>query len=211
MRNSPIEIRPGAHWFPGALDRAAQEELLSCIRQILVQAPLFAPTMPRTGKPLSVRMSNCGPLGWVSDIEGYRYQSFHPDTRQPWPAMPPQVLDIWSRFSGLPEAEKLQPEACLINYYRPDARMSLHQDRDENDLTAPVLSVSLGDIALFRLGGLERGAPSQSFRLESGDVFILGRESRLAFHGVDRIIAGSSTLLDEGGRFNLTLRRVNVA
>lgn len=206
-----LKPAPGAHWFSGALDRAAQEDLLGAVRQILVQAPLFAPTMPRTGKPLSVRMSNCGPLGWVSDREGYRYQSFHPETRQPWPAMPPQLLDIWSRFSGLREPQTVLPEACLINYYGADARMSLHQDRDEADLTAPVLSISLGDTALFRLGGLERGAPSQSFRLQSGDIFVLGGESRLAFHGVDRIIPGSSTLLHEGGRFNLTLRRVSVA
>ncbi|MGQ3676001.1 alpha-ketoglutarate-dependent dioxygenase AlkB family protein [Xanthobacter sp. TB0139] len=198
---------PGAFWFPGALDRTAQEALLGEIRAILAEAPLFTPTMPRTGKSFSVRMSNCGPLGWVSDTAGYRYQSFHPQTRQSWPLMPATLLEIWARFTA---PETRPPEACLINYYSPDARMSLHQDRDEDDLTAPVLSISLGDTALFRLGGEERHAPTQSFRLESGDVFVLSGPSRLAFHGVDRIFPSSSTLLAEGGRFNLTLRRVHV-
>lgn len=206
-----MELAPGALWFRNALERSAQEELVSVIRQVLAQAPLFQPTMPRTGKPLSVRMSNCGPLGWVSDADGYRYQSFHPQTRAPWPPMPPVILDLWNRFSGLEAPQSVPPEACLINHYSADARMSLHQDRDENDLTAPVLSISLGDIALFRLGGTERRSPSRTIRLESGDIFVLGGKSRLAFHGVDRIIPGSSTLLSEGGRFNLTLRRVNVA
>lgn len=203
---------PGAFWFPGALDRAAQEALLGHIRAILAEAPLFTPTMPRTGKSFSVRMSNCGPLGWVSDTAGYRYQSFHPETRKPWPPLPEALLEIWARFSRpeLTPAAPCPPEACLINYYSPDARMSLHQDRDEDDFTAPVLSISLGDTALFRLGGEERRAPTQSFRLESGDIFVLSGPSRLAFHGVDRIFPASSTLLAEGGRFNLTLRRVHV-
>ncbi len=205
-----LALAPGALWFRTALERSVQEELMAAIRQVLSSAPLFQPTMPRTGKPLSVRMSNCGPLGWVSDADGYRYQSFHPQTRAPWPPMPDILLDLWNRFSGLESPQSLPPEACLINHYSPDARMSLHQDRDEDDLTAPVLSISLGDIALFRLGGTERRAASRTIRLESGDIFVLGGESRLAFHGVDRIIAGSSTLLPEGGRFNLTLRRVTV-
>lgn len=160
--------------------------------------------MPRTGKPFSVRMTNCGPLGWVSDTSGYRYQPFHPQTRAPWPAMPARLLALWRAFAG----DAPRPEAGLINYYAPDARMSLHQDRDEADLTAPVLSVSLGDTAMFRIGGPVRGGPTRALRLASGDVFLLSGPSRLAFHGVDRVLAGTSTLLAEGGRFNVTLRRV---
>lgn len=202
-----LEIQPGALWFREALDRDAQAALLSDIRAVLAQAPLFTPTMPRTGQPFSVRMSNCGPLGWVSDVTGYRYQSFHPDTRLAWPPMPARLLDLWNAFSG----SAVPPEACLINDYRPDARMGLHQDRDEADLTAPVLSVSLGDTALFRIGGDTRRGPTRSIPLASGDVFLLSGPSRLAFHGIDRLVPGTSRLLAEGGRINLTLRRVTAA
>lgn len=202
-----LELAPGARWYPGAFSLPEQEALLAEIRAVLEEAPLFTPTMPRTGKSFSVRMSNCGPLGWVSDAGGYRYQAFHPDTRAPWPPMPERVQAAYARFGGL----ALPAEACLINYYAPDARMSLHQDRDEADLTAPVVSISLGDTALFRLGGSERAEATRSIRLASGDVFVLSGPSRLAFHGVDRILGGSSRLLAEGGRFNLTLRRVTCA
>ncbi|MFG1430235.1 alpha-ketoglutarate-dependent dioxygenase AlkB [Xanthobacter sp. V2C-8] len=200
----PLALAPGALWFPGAFGPAEQEALLADVRAVIAQAPLFTPTMPRTGQGFSVRMSNCGPLGWVSDAAGYRYQAFHPDTRAPWPALPARLQEAYARFGG----HGAPAEACLINYYAPDARMSLHQDRDEADLTAPVVSISLGDTALFRLGGAARSGPTRSIRLASGDVFVLSGESRLAFHGVDRILGGSSRLLAEGGRFNLTLRRV---
>jgi len=202
-----LDVAAGALWFREALDRQAQAALVADIRAVLAEAPLFTPAMPRTAKPFSVRMSNCGPLGWVSDASGYRYQTFHPDTRRPWPPLPAALLALWERYSGFPAP----PEACLINYYGPDARMSLHQDRDEADFTAPVLSVSLGDTALFRIGGEERSGPTRSLRLASGDIFLLSGPSRLAFHGIDRILAGTSTLLREGGRFNLTLRRVTTA
>src|ERR1700729_1498468 len=202
-----IAMAPGVDYFPGFLDRAAQEALREEVQAILVEAPLFRPRMPRTGKPFSVRMSNCGPLGWVSDEAGYRYQPTHPETGRPWPAMPPTLLAAFAAIA--PEAPP--PEACLINVYDPAARMGLHQDRDEEELTAPVVSLSLGDTALFRVGGLQRNAPTRSFRLASGDAMSLAGEGRLAFHGVDRIIAGSSTLLPHGGRINLTLRRVTRA
>lgn len=202
-----ITLAPGALWYPGAIGTQDQAALLADIRAVLAAAPLFTPVMPRTGKAFSVRMSNCGPLGWVSDSSGYRYQSFHPETRAPWPPMPAPLQAAYARFA----AAAAPAEACLINYYAPDARMSLHQDRDEADLTAPVVSISLGDTALFRLGTLERAGPTRSIRLASGDVFVLSGPSRLAFHGVDRILGGSSRLLAEGGRFNLTLRRVTTA
>jgi alkylated DNA repair protein (DNA oxidative demethylase) len=161
--------------------------------------------MPRTGKPFSVRMTNCGPLGWVSDAQGgYRYQATHPETGNPWPSIPPLALRAWAEAG----AYALPPDACLVNSYDPAARMGLHQDRDEQDLAAPVVSISLGDTCLFRFGGTSRSGGTKSIRLQSGDVVVIGGASRLAYHGVDRIIAGSSTLLGEPGRINLTLRRV---
>ena len=199
-----LEIIPGVTHFPGYLDRAAQEALRDDLREILRAAPLFQPRMPRTGKAFSVRMSNCGALGWVADEKGYRYQALHPDTGAPWPPMPARVVEAWRELA--PAAPP--PQACLINAYDADARMGLHQDRDEEDFGAPVVSLSLGDTCLFRVGGLSRGAPTRSFRLQSGDAMTLGGPARLAFHGVDRIVAGSSTLLAQGGRLNLTLRRV---
>jgi alkylated DNA repair protein (DNA oxidative demethylase) len=196
----------GLGFSPGYLDRAAQEALLAAVREVIRQAPLFTPTMPRSGKPLSVRMTNCGPLGWVSDAGGYRYQPTHPDTGRRWPPMPEAVLRAWRDLAGY----GAPPEACLINVYAPTARMGLHQDRDEQDFAAPVVSLSLGDTCLFRVGGPSRGDPTRSFRLASGDAVVLGGPARLAFHGVDRIMPGTSTLLPEGGRINLTLRRVAV-
>lgn len=195
----------GIRHLPGFLDRQGQEKLVEAIRAVVVEAPLYVPAMPRTGKPLSVRMTNCGMLGWVTDKErGYRYQPEHPVTGRPWPAMPESLLDIWHAASGSPK----EPQACLVNFYAPEARMGLHQDRDEEDLETPVVSISLGDSCLFRVGGRERGDGTLSFKLSSGDVVVLGGEGRLAFHGVDRIYPGTSTLLKNGGRINLTLRRV---
>jgi DNA oxidative demethylase len=202
-----VPIAPGVDYFPGFLDRAAQEALRDEIMAILKAAPPFRPRMPRTGKPFSVMMSNCGPLGWVSDERGYRYQPTHPETGHAWPPIPSPLLAAFAAIA--PDAPA--PEACLINLYDSSARMGLHQDRDEEELAAPVVSLSLGDTALFRVGGIQRNAPTRSFRLVSGDAMSLQGESRLAFHGVDRVIPGSSTLLPEGGRINLTLRRVTKA
>jgi alkylated DNA repair protein (DNA oxidative demethylase) len=189
---------------PGRLDRAEQEALVEAVRDVVAAAPLYVPTMPRTAKPFSVRMTNAGPLGWVSDVSGYRYQAAHPTSGRAWPPIPGALLALWEELARTPQP----PEACLVNVYGPEARMGLHQDRDEQDLAAPVLSVSLGDSCLFRIGGTDRRAPTRSFRLASGDVLLLEGDSRLAFHGVDRIYAGTSTLLRSGGRINLTLRRV---
>ena len=192
-------------YFPQALDQGTQIALLAAIRQVIAEAPLFIPTMPRSGKPMSVRMTNCGPLGWVTDKErGYRYQATHPATGAPWPAMPRMLLDLWAELGNYPHP----PEACLVNYYAGDAKMGLHQDRDEEDFVAPVLSVSLGDTALFRVGGTSRKESTATYELKSGDVVVLGGKDRLVYHGIDRVLAGTSGLLTEGGRFNLTLRRV---
>ncbi len=204
MSSATIEAAPGLRYVPGFLDRDGQTALLAEIRQVLADAPLFTPTMPRSGTPFSVRMSNCGPLGWVSDRTGYRYDPIHPTTGRAWPPLPRLVLDAWAKLADYPEP----PEACLINYYDGSAKMGLHQDRDEESFVAPVVSLSLGDTCVFRYGGTERRGPTKSLKLQSGDALVLGGAARLAFHGVDRILAGSSTLLDEGGRFNLTLRRV---
>jgi alkylated DNA repair protein (DNA oxidative demethylase) len=216
-------LAPGLTYAPDYLDRASQERLLQGVLAVLGAAPLFTPRMPRTGKPFSVLMSNCGRLGWVSDERGYRYQSTHPETGAPWPPIPEIALESWAALSGYPDP----PDACLINLYGPKARMGLHQDRDEEEFAAPVVSLSLGDTAVFRIGGLERSAPTRSIRLRSGDAVAFGGPSRLVFHGIDRLLprtsdlftrsvllAGSSTplarsgLLQAGGRINLTLRKV---
>jgi alkylated DNA repair protein (DNA oxidative demethylase) len=189
---------------PGFLDRAAQEALVVAVDDVIARAPLYPPRMPRTGTPFSVRMTNCGSLGWVSDINGYRYDGTHPMTGEDWPPMPGILLTIWQNLADY----AAPPEACLINVYSPAARMGLHQDRDEEDFAAPVVSLSLGDTCIFRLGGTSRRDPTVSFRLASGDAMVLSGEKRLAFHGVDRIIPGTSTLLPQGGRINLTMRRV---
>lgn len=192
-------------FFPQALDREAQIALLAAIREVIAGAPLFTPTMPRSGRPMSVRMANCGKLGWVTDKErGYRYQATHPETGKPWPPIPAMLLALWHDVAAYPAP----PEACLVNYYADNAKMGLHQDKDEEDFAAPVLSVSLGDTAIFRVGGRSRKDPTQKLELMSGDVVVLGGADRLAYHGIDRILDGTSELLREGGRFNLTLRRV---
>lgn len=191
-------------YFPVYLSPARQAALLGDIRDVLAAAPLFVPTMPRSGAPFSVRMTNCGPLGWVSDKAGYRYQATHPDTGTPWPPMPRALVELWTALAEYPAP----PEACLVNHYAAGTRMGLHRDADEDARDAPVVSVSLGDTAVFRIGGKARRDPARTLSLASGDVVILEGDTRLAYHGIDRILPGSSPLLHEGGRFNLTLRRV---
>jgi len=201
-------VPAGFRIFPGHLSAAGQRALLADLRRIVAAAPFFVPTMPRSDRPFSVRMTNCGPLGWVSDRDGYRYQPHHPETGAAWPPIPEAALAIWHEVAFYP----LPPEACLVNHYRPGARMGLHRDEDEADFAAPVVSISLGDACRFRIGGTARGGRTHALRLSSGDVVVLGGESRLAYHGVDRIYPGTSGLLapwlPEGGRINLTLRRV---
>lgn len=199
-----MAVVPGCTWYPGHLDLDGQQALVEELRALMRQAPLFQPVMPRSGRPFSVRMTNLGALGWVSDRDGYRYQPLHPVTAEPWPAIPDSIMAIWNAVSGYPHP----PEACLVNWYGPGARMGLHQDRDEQDMNAPVVSVSLGETGVFRIGGTERGGRTASVKLASGDVLVFGGAARLAHHGVDRILPGTSTLLKDGGRINLTLRRV---
>lgn len=184
------------------LDGPAQLDLLAALREVVAQAPLLAPKTPRGGK-MSVRMTAAGQFGWISDRAGYRYEARHP-AGMPWPSIPEPVLAIWDALSGVDR----QPECCLINFYGEGARMGLHQDKDEANFDLPVLSVSLGDDGLFRMGGAARSDRTQSLWLQSGDVVVMGGAARLAFHGVDRIRFGSSPLLAQGGRINLTLRVV---
>lgn len=180
-----------------------QDALVAQIRSIARAAPLFSPTVP-SGKPMSVRITSAGEYGWVSDTRGYRYARHHPDGAG-WPAIPEDVLNIWTSLSG----SNRMPQSCLVNFYDGSARMGMHQDKDEADLSEPVVSVSLGDMALLRIGHTSRGGSTESIWLESGDVVVMGGEARLAYHGIDRIRFGSSKLLSNGGRLNLTLRVVD--
>ncbi len=199
------EIETGFEGFrlwPEALCLAEQAALAAEVRAATRDAPPYRPVTPG-GKPLSVRMTNLGPLGWVTDRGGYRYQATHPETGRPWPPIPARLTDLWAVLLGGPP-----PDACLVNLYDAEACMGLHQDRDEADLAAPVLSVSLGDEAVFRIGPPDRG-PTRTYRLRSGDVCALTGPARLARHGIDRVLGGSSALIPGGGRLNLTLRRAS--
>ncbi len=199
-----LPIASGVTLWPAALDPEAQATLLADVLERLKLAPFYRPTMPRSGKAFSVEETNFGPLGWYSDETGYRYERCHPVTGAAWPTIPPLLLVLWEEAAG----SQVAPECCLVNLYRPGARMGLHQDRDEAVLDVPIVSLSLGDEALFRIGGTARRGATQSLRLKSGDLIAFGGPARLAFHGIDRIVAGTSRLIPGGGRLNLTLRRV---
>lgn len=185
------------------LDHVAQQAMLEDVRGIVAAAPLVRPVTP-WGKPMSVRMTSAGRLGWVIERGRYRYADRHPETGAPWPSIPASILSVWRSVSGWPR----DPDCCLVNWYGDGARMGLHQDRDEGRFDAPVVSVSLGDPARFRIGGTERKGPTHSVVLESGDVAVMGGRARLAFHGIDRIYFGQGKLIPDGGRINLTLRVV---
>ena len=188
--------------YPAYFDHAAQTALAAEIVEAETTSPLYRPITPG-GQAMSVRMINLGPLGWVTDAKGYRYEPLHPRTGRPWPPIPPSLLRLWAELAD----PVTPPDACLVNHYDAAAKMGLHQDRDEADFAFPVLSLSLGDTAIFRIGGTTRRGPTRTVRLASGDVCVLAGEDRLAFHGVDRILPGSSRLIPGGGRINLTLRR----
>jgi alkylated DNA repair protein (DNA oxidative demethylase) len=227
-----VRLAPGVLLWREYFSPAAQQSLLADVLARLDNAPLYRPVMPKTAKPFSAEESNFGTLGWVADKAGYRYQPLHPVTGRPWPAIPPALLALWDDvaadfFAPLRPSLALEPatatsplgalrakwevpppDCCLLNLYAAGAKMGLHQDRDEKDMDAPVVGVSLGDDALFRIGGVVRGGPTQSVQLASGDVILFGGIARLAYHGIDRIMSGSSRLVPGGGRISLTLRRV---
>lgn len=193
----------GFEIHPEFLDRAAQERLVDELRSVARAAPFFAPVTPR-GKPMSVRMTAAGKYGWITDARGYRYEPVHP-AGMPWPPIPETVLGVWRALVS----EARLPDCCLVNYYGEKAQMGLHRDADEADFSWPVLSISLGDPGLFRMGGGARSDPTRSVLLSSGDVVVMGGPARLAYHGIDRIRFGGSTLLPQGGRINLTCRVVD--
>lgn len=201
-----LTLVPGFDLWPDLLSQAEQASLVEAVTAAALVVPPARYATPY-GKAMSVAMTSFGAVGWTSDAAGYRYAPAHPSTGAPWPAIPPRLLALWAELAD-PETP---PDSCLINVYGPEARMSLHQDRDEADPRFPVLSVSLGDTAVFRIGGTSRKDPTRSVRLASGDVCRLSGPARLAFHGVDRILPGSSRLVQGGGRINLTLRRARPA
>jgi alkylated DNA repair protein (DNA oxidative demethylase) len=198
-----INVAPGIILWREKFSRPVQVKLLEEILARAQDAPFYRPVMPGSGNAFSVEESNFGPLGWISDKTGYRYQDTHPVTAKPWPAIPQSLLTLWDEIANTDP-----PQCCLVNLYRQNARMGLHQDKDETALAAPVVSVSLGDDARFRIGTASRRGPTKSLRLSSGDVVMFGGPARLAFHGIDRIFPTTSTLVPGGGRINLTLRRV---
>jgi len=203
---TPIEIVPGVRFWREHFSREAQRALIEDIFVRARDAPFYKPKMPKSEKPFSVEETNFGSLGWYSDKSGYRYIPRHPETGRDWPPIPDALIALWKIAApGAP-----LPECCLVNLYRDGAKMGLHQDRDEAVLDAPVVSVSLGDDALFRIGGESRKGATKSVKLSSGDVVAFGGPARLAFHGIDLVIAGTSTLVPGGGRINLTMRRVRL-
>lgn len=202
MTDAPLNLR-GFQIYKGYLSVPAQKSLVEDLRAVTAAAPLFSP-VTRSGKPMSVQMTSAGKYGWYTDRRGYRYEPKHPSGVD-WPPIPDAVLSLWHDVTGLERA----PDCCLVNFYRDKARMGLHQDKDEADFGWPVVSVSLGDDGLFRMGNEERGGNTESVWLQSGDVVVMGGEARLKHHGIDRIRPGSSTLLKDGGRLNLTLRVVD--
>ena len=196
----------GFRLLPGFLARPAQEEMAAALRAVIAAAPPVRP-VTRWGRPMSVRMTSAGRLGWVIERGHYRYVARHPETGEPWPPIPPSVLAVWRAVSGWDG----DPDCCLVNWYGEGARMGLHRDVDEGDFSAPVVSISLGDPARFRIGGTSRTDPTESVVLNSGDVVVIGGPARLAYHGIDRVMFGDDDLLPDGGRINLTLRVVRSA
>lgn len=209
---TPPDFPQGFAHYPLYFSPSQQMDLIEAVKAGVIEAPFFQPTMPHTGAPLSVVMSNFGSLGWVTDKDkGYRYEDAHPKTGAAWPVLPDSLGALWDAVTGY----KVRPEACLINWYKASAhdgkgaKMGLHVDNDELEVRAPVVSVSLGDPAMFRIGGPKRGGPTQGVKLMSGDVVVLAGESRLCHHGVSKVYYGESALVPRGGRVNLTMRRVN--
>ncbi|WP_323760757.1 alpha-ketoglutarate-dependent dioxygenase AlkB [Maricaulis sp.] len=208
--STPYVMPDGFRLLPGKLSRSEQLALIDAVIASQDATPFWRPSMPRTGQPLSVMMTNFGSLGWVTDkIGGYRYEPRHPETGRAWSAMPDALTSLWREVADYPA----DAEACLVNWYAPESKMGMHVDWDEEATDAAVVSISLGDKARFRLGAAQRGGKTASMVLSSGDVVVLGGAARRCYHGVDRIYPGTSTLLPPeyfpgGGRINLTMRRV---
>jgi alkylated DNA repair protein (DNA oxidative demethylase) len=185
--------------------RPIQHDLLKALDDITAQAPLRHMATPG-GHQMSVAMTNCGNCGWITDRSGYRYDGNDPVSGQPWPAMPAAFRELAGQAAAQGGFAGFVPDACLINRYEPGARMSLHQDKDEQDFTAPIVSASLGLPAIFMFGGLKRSDKPTRYRLEHGDVVVWGGRSRLFFHGVAPLADGEHALLGRR-RINLTFRK----
>ncbi len=202
--NSSEPLSEGAVWLRGfALPETA--ELLTSLEQVISAAPFRHMTTPG-GHQMSVAMTNCGPLGWVSDEHGYRYDAIDPTTGQPWPPMPSRFVALATRAAKEAGFSDFTPDACLINRYEPGAKMGLHQDKDEQDFGAPIVSVSLGLPATFLFGGKKRNERPRRIRLESGDVVVWGGSARLFYHGVAPLAKGAHPLTGSF-RINLTFRK----
>jgi alkylated DNA repair protein (DNA oxidative demethylase) len=204
LRPEREQIAEGAMLLRG-FARPREHELLAALDTITAQAP-FRHMQTPGGHQMSVAMTNCGGVGWITDRRGYRYDAVDPLSQQSWPGMPPAFLDLAAKAAAEAGFAGFSPDACLINRYEPGARMSLHQDRDERDFGAPIVSVSLGLPAIFLWGGLKRSDKPQRFRLEHGDVVVWGGVSRLYFHGVAPLAEGEHALLGRH-RINLTFRK----
>ena len=189
----------------GAFARPVEADLIAGIGKIVARAP-FRHMVTPGGHPMSVAMTNCGSAGWVTDRSGYRYDDVDPESRAAWPAMPPLFRALAARAAAAAGFDGFSPDACLINRYQPGARMSLHQDRDEDDFSAPIVSISLGLPAIFLFGGLQRSDKPRRFRLEHGDIVVWGGPSRLFFHGIAPLADGEHALLGRQ-RINLTFRK----
>jgi DNA oxidative demethylase len=185
--------------------RPLETDLIADLRAIVAQAP-FRHMVTPGGHPMSVAMTNCGRAGWVTDRGGYRYDANDPEAGKPWPEMPPSFRMLAERAAAEAGFTKFLPDACLINRYQPGARMSLHQDRDEHDFGAPIVSVSWGLPATFLFGGLKRSDKPQRYRLEHGDIAVWGGPARLLFHGVAPLADGEHVVMGKQ-RINLTFRK----
>jgi alkylated DNA repair protein (DNA oxidative demethylase) len=185
--------------------KPAEDELIVALREIVAQAP-FRHMFTPGGHQMSVAMTNCGSAGWVTDRSGYRYDSTDPESGKPWPPMPPSFRALAEQAAAEAGFGGFAPDACLVNRYQPGARMSLHQDRDEGDFGAPIVSVSLGLPAVFLFGGLQRSDKTQRYRLEHGDIAVWGGPARLVFHGVAPLADGEHPRMGRQ-RINLTFRR----
>lgn len=176
--------------------------LIGEIAKIIEEAPLFTPQMPRSGANFHYEMSNCGPLGWISDRAGYRYATTHPITGKPWPPFPPsldKIIKILKQEEKIPN--NYRTETCLINKYLENSSLGLHQDNTEKNLQAPIISISLGAMGIFQIGGFKRNDPIKEIALESGAILILSGEDRMRFHGLKKIFGPK--------RINLTIRQIN--
>jgi DNA oxidative demethylase len=185
--------------------QSVEAELIAALREIAAQAP-FRHMVTPGGHQMSVAMTNCGRYGWVTDRGGYRYDANDPETAKPWPAMPASFYRLAGQAAASAGFDGFAPDACLVNRYEPGARMSLHQDKDETDFSAPIVSVSLGLPAIFLFGGMKRSDKPRRFRLQHGDVVVWGGPTRLFFHGVAPLADGEHALLGRQ-RINLTFRK----